>query len=196
MLNLVNRILVLIIVVGVVGLVYLLALIVKLFRMKLDEGKTQAPHPQASYSKQSEATPGPIEKPEEPEWDSDSATIVLAPRTVGHTPYARLKFASIAGEKTYREELVFRKRTSVGRDDDIDIAINDPMVSRYHADLIFQDGDLYLIDRGKNGTLLNGTRIPALSKVLIPDRSYIQIGNSAFVVEKTGVQSEETYAEC
>ena len=67
MLNLVNRILVLIIVVGVVGLVYLLALIVKLFRMKLDEGKTQAPHPQASYSKQSEATPGPIEKPEEPE---------------------------------------------------------------------------------------------------------------------------------
>ena len=58
MLNLVNRILVLIIVVGVVGLVYLLALIVKLFRMKLDEGKTQAPHPQASYSKQSEATPG------------------------------------------------------------------------------------------------------------------------------------------
>jgi hypothetical protein len=48
----------------------------------------------------------------------------------------------------------------VGRDERCHIVFNDLMVSRFHATLWLQDGDLYVRDeRSHNGTYLNGVRL-------------------------------------
>ena len=51
----------------------------------------------------------------------------------------------------------------LGRDDSaVSIAIHDEFVSRVHAAIIHENGCFYLRDlRSKNGTFLNGTRLPS-----------------------------------
>jgi len=49
---------------------------------------------------------------------------------------------------------------SVGRKADKDLVIADPRVSRDHAQIILEDGKLFLVDQGsKHGTFVNGERI-------------------------------------
>lgn len=49
---------------------------------------------------------------------------------------------------------------SVGRLDSCDVVLDDPLVSRHHAQLRFRDGRWILRDLGStNGTFLNGLRI-------------------------------------
>ena len=53
-----------------------------------------------------------------------------------------------------------KDRTSIGRDARNDIAINDDIVSSFHAAIVNDQGHFYLEDAGsKNGTFLNGVRM-------------------------------------
>src|SRR5690349_3355120 len=53
-----------------------------------------------------------------------------------------------------------RDRTTIGRSSQCDIRINDPTVSRFHAELIWENGDLTLKHLSPvNPTLVNGVPV-------------------------------------
>lgn len=79
-------------------------------------------------------------------------------------------------------------RLTIGRDPVCDVAIDDPRVSRHHAELVHDDGGWALVDRGSaNGTFLNGARVSATA-VRPGDR--IRVGDSELVL--TGLQPDVT----
>lgn len=66
----------------------------------------------------------------------------------------------------------------IGRAQDNDIILDDPLVSRYHAHLTYEEGDFYLIDLNTpNGTFIHKKKI--LNQKLKPN-DVIQIGKTVF----------------
>ena len=56
---------------------------------------------------------------------------------------------------------VFEKRFAIGRKPTHLVSIPDNSVSRDHAEVIFQDGQVFILDMGtSNGTTIEGQRIP------------------------------------
>jgi predicted component of type VI protein secretion system len=51
-------------------------------------------------------------------------------------------------------------RISIGRGAGADIPLEGPDVSRPHCLLEFEDGQVYVEDQSRNGTFLNGARLP------------------------------------
>ncbi len=81
-------------------------------------------------------------------------------------------------------------RLTIGRDPMSDVAIDDPRVSRHHAELVHDDGGWSLADSGSaNGTFLNGARVSATA-VHPGDR--IRVGDTELVL--TGLQPDDTEA--
>jgi phosphoserine phosphatase RsbU/P len=71
---------------------------------------------------------------------------------------------------------------SVGRKADKDLVIADPRVSRDHAQIVLEDGKLFLVDQGsKHGTFVNGERIDR--QILEPnDRLEFGARDSGYVI--------------
>lgn len=66
-------------------------------------------------------------------------------------------------------------------DNHIAFPTSDNAVSRHHAILYFDRGKYYIADLdSKNGTYVNGTRIPPRSKRALDPRDQIQIGSNVF----------------
>jgi hypothetical protein len=66
--------------------------------------------------------------------------------------------------------------TTVGRGNEVDLRIDDPGISRHHADLTRGGGDVTLADRGStNGVLVDGQRV---STVRLHDGARIQLGST------------------
>jgi ABC-type multidrug transport system ATPase subunit/pSer/pThr/pTyr-binding forkhead associated (FHA) protein len=75
-----------------------------------------------------------------------------------------------------REHRLFRV-TTVGRDDDNDVILNDPAVSRHHARLEWVGDNLQIIDLGStNGTQVSGVKIKPNVPHNLKDGDFIQIG--------------------
>ncbi len=69
---------------------------------------------------------------------------------------------------------------TLGRDDDSDIWIDDDMASRYHAELAWNEGNVYVTDcDSMNGVLLNGTRIAG--SAIMQSEDTLEIGAYRFV---------------
>jgi predicted component of type VI protein secretion system len=66
-----------------------------------------------------------------------------------------------------------RSPITIGRNDDNDVVIADPHVSRLHATLIFEAGDWSLISLGRHGTLI-GDR--AVSETGLSDQTIFRLG--------------------
>ena len=86
----------------------------------------------------------------------------------------------------------------IGRDDDCDLLLKDPCVSRSHA-LIrrTEDGSYYLSDaRSRNGTCVNGQRISA--EVLLNENDEITIGTWSliFAYESVARDALQEAAQC
>jgi pSer/pThr/pTyr-binding forkhead associated (FHA) protein/soluble lytic murein transglycosylase-like protein len=97
-----------------------------------------------------------------PEFDGDLTAKTIIP--TAELPALELKVYGTGGAKPYRRS--FRQRVvTLGRENDNDVAFGsppDPVVSRYHAEIIYQAGEFRLIDKGAtNGTLLNGEPVQA-----------------------------------
>jgi pSer/pThr/pTyr-binding forkhead associated (FHA) protein len=75
--------------------------------------------------------------------------------------------------------------TVIGRDKTAGIVLKDPLISRRHAAVIFQDGSFLLRDlESTNGTILNGTMIET---VPIKHKDKFRIGDTVmqFIFEDT-----------
>ena len=71
-------------------------------------------------------------------------------------------------------------RFRVGRDDQMDLRLEDPGVSRHHCDIERNDQTITLHDLGStNGTLVNGV---AISRAILDDGSVIRVGSTDLVV--------------
>lgn len=61
-----------------------------------------------------------------------------------------------------QEVMISSPRMTIGRGNECDIRLQDPMVSRKHAVLVYAQGQWYIQDQGsRNGTLVNGERVGA-----------------------------------
>jgi DNA-binding winged helix-turn-helix (wHTH) protein len=75
------------------------------------------------------------------------------------SPVSRAKLYLVSDQ---REMLLMNGANVIGRAEDATIRIDSPGVSRYHARVLVSDGRATLEDfQSKNGTWLNGARLPA-----------------------------------
>ncbi len=67
----------------------------------------------------------------------------------------------------------------IGRDGQVvQLHVNDTSVSRMHAKIFSQDGELMIEDlKSTNGTIVNGKRLASSSAVTLPDRGNLMIGD-------------------
>ncbi len=58
----------------------------------------------------------------------------------------------------------------IGRSDENDVVITDDGVSRFHAELLYRNGALWLADSGsRNGVFANGVRVTAAQQLKVGD---------------------------
>ncbi len=75
-----------------------------------------------------------------------------------------------------REHRLSKPVTSIGRGRDTDLHVDDPGVSRRHAEIRVTDDDVELLDAGStNGTLLNGKRV---SRARLLDGDTFSVGST------------------
>lgn len=69
--------------------------------------------------------------------------------------------------------------TRIGRGTDADLRIDDPGVSRHHAEIRMQGGDVTIVDAGStNGVVVNGRRV---QQARLDDGASIVLGNTTVV---------------
>ena len=62
----------------------------------------------------------------------------------------------------------------IGRSPDNDIIIDRQAVSRHHAQIIYEDGKLYIVDcNSKNGTFVNGNKVTGRRLLMKNDKVYL-----------------------
>jgi pSer/pThr/pTyr-binding forkhead associated (FHA) protein len=106
---------------------------------------------------------------------------VLAPFVFGeYIPWGWLEHRSgrFQGQKLALNRAVI----SIGREEDNDIWLDDETSSRYHAELVWDSGQVYITDcNSLNGVLLNGRRIHGT--LLIKNGDLVEIGSHRFIFE-------------
>lgn len=65
----------------------------------------------------------------------------------------------------------------IGRQGDCQLQLEDPLCSRHHAEIWFQDGHWYLRDLSRNGTFVNGLRI---TEQVLSDGDTVRMGQIEF----------------
>ena len=71
---------------------------------------------------------------------------------------------------------------SIGREEDNDIFLDDETSSRYHAELVWDGGQVYITDCDSlNGVLLNGRRIRGT--LVVKNGDMVEIGSHRFIFE-------------
>lgn len=85
------------------------------------------------------------------------------------------------GELTYA---LSRATTRIGRGTEADLRIDDPGISRQHAELRRSGGDVTVVDLGStNGVVVDGERV---AQARLRDGSRIMLGNTTVVFHATG----------
>lgn len=99
----------------------------------------------------------------------------------GHHPAMSLVLSPVAGHLTFDpgtgESIlvpVGHGATALGRSDDADVKVPSPFVSRRHAVIGVQDGEVVIADAGSaHGTWVNGTRV---ARAVLQDGDQIALG--------------------
>lgn len=107
--------------------------------------------------------------------------------TEGQAIYVRTSGVAGKGSPASLEEASTRRKFAVafpvcrlGRDPANDVVVNgDDSVSRFHAEIAFEDGAFYVSDRGStNGTFLNGK--PVIKRTALADGDRLRVGRLRF----------------
>jgi pSer/pThr/pTyr-binding forkhead associated (FHA) protein len=78
-------------------------------------------------------------------------------------------------------------RLSIGRDPSSDIFVDDPEVSRHHAELVRHGQDWSIIDAGStNGTSVNGTKV---REVILQPGNRIEVGDVELALRHSGADA-------
>lgn len=86
------------------------------------------------------------------------------------------------GKFTGQELALKRSIISIGREEDNEVWLDDDTISRYHAELAWDQGQIYVTDNDSlNGVLLNGRRIRTSLLVKVDDE--LEIGGHRFVLK-------------
>ncbi|HYB02199.1 MAG TPA: FHA domain-containing protein [Ktedonobacteraceae bacterium] len=106
---------------------------------------------------------------------------VLAPFVFGEgIPWGWLEHRS--GRFQGQKLALNRSVISIGREEDNDIWLDDETSSRYHAELVWDNGQAYITDcNSLNGVLLNGRRIRGT--LVIKSGDLVEIGSHRFIFE-------------
>jgi pSer/pThr/pTyr-binding forkhead associated (FHA) protein len=106
---------------------------------------------------------------------------VLAPFVFGEAiPWGWLEHRS--GRFQGQKLALSRTVISIGREEDNDIWLDDETSSRYHAELAWDSGQVYITDcNSLNGVLLNGRRIRGT--LIVKNEDMIDIGSHRFIFE-------------
>lgn len=95
-------------------------------------------------------------------------------------PRAPRAFLTLSGER--RRIPLGAEAVGIGRDPENDLVLDDPRVSRRHAEIRLRLGRYTLYDlQSTNGTYVNGRRV---AEMALSDADRIQIGGSELVVEQ------------
>ena len=75
--------------------------------------------------------------------------------------------------------------TILGRGTDCDLRLVDPGVSRHHAELRVEDGEVVLVDLGStNGTFVNGQPV---RRVMLVDGTQVTLGRTTLVFRRDSI---------
>lgn len=104
--------------------------------------------------------------------------------------YGYLKLINLRKELSYRvfESYSVRECATIGRSKKCDIYINNPYLSKVHAQITFEEGRFYITDmESTNGTYLNGNKL-GTHPVRLRDNDKITFGDLSFLfVDGTSV---------
>jgi pSer/pThr/pTyr-binding forkhead associated (FHA) protein len=93
----------------------------------------------------------------------------------------------LAGERFVATET---RGLKLGRADDNDVVIQDDGVSRFHAELLYTNGSLWLRDAGsRNGVFVNGNRVVGHQALKVGDD--ITVAEHGFSVQWDGAEQTE-----
>lgn len=96
------------------------------------------------------------------------------------TPWGWLEYRN--GKFLGQELALKRAIISIGREEDNEIWLDDDTISRYHAELAWDKGKVYVTDNDSlNGVLLNGRRIR--SSLLVEHGDELEIGAHRFLLK-------------
>lgn len=119
--------------------------------------------------------------------ENGDETKVQAPaKTANKIPTRfRASIVIVEGHAEGMEYPIENSSTVLGRDKNADIAVKDPLISRQHAAILFNNGVFLLKDLGStNGTFLGNKRI---EKVRLRHRDKFRMGDTIiqFILEET-----------
>jgi anti-anti-sigma factor len=88
--------------------------------------------------------------------------------------------ARLVDKRTRTEFTLAKGVNSIGRHNDNDIQLPGPRMSRYHAEIIFEDGAWYVEDQGSTyGTFLNGRAVEGAMEIRHGDNLQFAVSQSA-----------------
>ena len=92
---------------------------------------------------------------------------------------SRSPFLTLSGDGN-REEYPVTERTRIGRSPGNDIIVDNPTISRRHAEILLRDGSAVVRDlKSANGTMVNGRRIAGEEPLQEGDT--VTFGDTSFV---------------
>ncbi|HEX7734409.1 MAG TPA: FHA domain-containing protein [Ktedonobacteraceae bacterium] len=111
----------------------------------------------------------------------------------GDKPWGWLVYRN--GKFTGQELALKRSIISIGREEDNEVWLDDDTISRYHAELAWDKGQVYVTDNDSlNGVLLNGRRIR--TSLLIKPGDELEIGGHRFILKHAQVaQAQEDLSD-
>ena len=81
-----------------------------------------------------------------------------------------------------KSKTLSNKAFGIGRDKSNAVIVLDGKISKFHAVVTLKNGIVFIRDcSSKNGTFVNGTRIPANKNVGLNDKDKITLGNTEIV---------------
>lgn len=98
------------------------------------------------------------------------------------------------GKFTGQELALKRSIISIGREEDNEVWLDDDTISRYHAELAWDKGQVYITDNDSlNGVLLNGQRIR--TSLLVKADDELEIGGHRFILKHAQIQNQDDLSD-